>query len=306
MARPSVKQNEDRALLGIGLMLIAYFVFSCIDTSVKWLGVLGLHALQLAFMRYAAHFFISLFIIGKDGFSRDSFWTDRPWTVIFRGSLIMFSTVLNFVAVRYLPLTLTATILFSAPLIVCALSWPMLGERVGLWRWLAIAVGFVGVVIAIRPFDESFHPAMILSIGAATCFALYSIFTRKLSGKVSTNTLQFYAGAVGFFALLPFAIVNWQNPQTLLDWSLMLGLGVLGWGGHQLLTNAHRFAPASTLMPYGYSFIVYLTIWSYLIFDHLPDQWTITGAAIIIAAGLLIWFRERKLAQFALVGAKRP
>lgn len=297
MAGLTVKANEDRATFGIGLMLIAYLTFSFIDTSAKWLAIAGLPALQLAFMRYAAHFVISLGLIAHGGISRERFTSDRMPLVIFRGSLIMFSTIFNFIAVRYLPLTLTSTILFSAPLIVCALSWPMLGEQVGRWRWFAILVGFSGIVIAIRPLDENFHWAVFLSMISAVSFALYSILTRKLAGQVSTNTMQFYSGAVGFTVLAPFALVQWQNPDGLFDWVILLTLGFWGWGGHQLLTNAHRYAPANILSPFSYSFILYLTLWSFLLFDHLPDRWTIAGALIIVAAGLFIWMRERRLAD---------
>ena len=290
----TAKANEDRALLGIGFMLVAYLTFSFIDTSVKWLALVGLPALQLAFMRYAAHFFISLIIIGRGGFTRDRFVAEKQWLVVFRGALIMLSTVLNFFALRYLPLTLTSTILFSAPLIVCALSWPLLGERVGVWRWFAIALGFCGILVATNPFVAGFHWAVIVSLMAATCFALYSILTRKLAGIVSTDTMQFYSGAVGFFALAPFAIYYWKNPDTLLDWFLLVLLGFWGWSGHQLLTNAHRYAQASTLSPFSYSFMIYLTIWSYFVFDHIPSRQTIIGAAIIVVAGLIIWFRERR------------
>ena len=98
--------------------------------------------------------------------------------------MLMISTVLNFIAVTYLPLTLTSTILFSTPIIICMLSWPLLGERVGLFRFGAIALGFGGVAIAIRPFDDSFHWAVFLSLGGAFTFALYSILTRRLAGLV--------------------------------------------------------------------------------------------------------------------------
>ncbi|MEM9732833.1 MAG: DMT family transporter [Pseudomonadota bacterium] len=300
MAGPAAKAVEDKPLFGIALMLLAYACFANIDTSVKWLAVFGLPALQLAFMRYAGHFFISLGLLLKNGATRDSFNSDRLGLTIIRGCLIMVSTVLNFVALKYLPLTLTSTILFSAPMIICALAWPLLGERVGIYRTGAILLGFVGIVIAIRPFDETFHWAAIFSLSAAFCFALYTLLTRKLAGIVSTNTMQFYSGAVGFFALLPFAVWQWQNPQTLWQWLLLITLGFWGWAGHQLLTNAHRLAAASVLSPYSYSFIVYLTIYSYFLFDHLPDRWTLTGGAIIIAAGLIIWLRERHKQRLAL------
>ena len=293
----AAKATEDRAVLGIGLMLIAYLTFSFVDTTVKWLAVVGLSALQLAFMRYFAHFILSIVIIAKDGFTRDRFSSDKMFLVVLRGSMIMFSTIFNFYAVRYLPLTLTSTILFSSPLIVCALSWPLLGERVGPWRWLAIVIGFCGVVIAIRPFNEEFHWAVILSVLSAVSFSMYLLLTRKLAGLVSTDTMQFYSGAVGFVVLAPFAIITWQNPQSAFDWFLLISIGLWAWGGHQVLTNAYRFAPANILSPYSYSFIIYVTVWSYLFFDHLPDRWTILGAGFIVAAGLFIWMRERALAK---------
>ncbi|EFL87894.1 integral membrane protein [Ahrensia sp. R2A130] len=299
--RSTVAPLSDRPLLGISFMLVAYFCFSLIDTSVKWLAIAGFPAMQLAFMRYFAHFVIATGLLARDGLDRDTFRAPQIGWVVFRGSLIMASTVCNFFAVKYLSLTLTSTILFAAPLIVCALSWPLLGERVGPVRWAAIMLGFVGIVIAIRPFDDSFHWAVFLSLAAASCFALYSILTRKLAGKVSTNTMQFYSGAVGFTTLLPFAVAQWVWPESWLHWVLLVALGVWAWAGHQLLTAAHRFAPASTLTPYAYCFIVYLAVWSWLLFDDLPDQWTILGAAIIVTAGIIIWFRERQKAAIRQV-----
>lgn len=294
MAGLVVRANEDKAMTGIILMLGAYLLFAFIDTSVKWLALLGLPALQLSFMRYFGHFIISLVQIGRGGVSRERFASPRILLVILRSALLMGSTVLNFIAVGYLSLTLTSTILFSSPIIICALSWPLLGERVGLWRWAAIMTGFVGILIAIRPFDESFHWAILLSLSAAFCFALYSILTRKLAGTVAVDTLQFYSGLVGTTVLLPFAISDWHNPVGYFNWTLMILLGVFGWLGHQLLTNAHRFAPASTLTPFGYTFILYLTLASYFVFNELPDRWTIVGAGIIIISGLVIWAREKQ------------
>lgn len=291
----AAKALEDKPLAGIALMLLAYLLFSFIDTGSKWLAVFGLPALQLSFMRYFGHLAISIGLVGYHGFHVEQFKCERPVLVVTRGALLMFSTVLNFYAIRHLPLSLTSTILFSAPIIICGLSWPLLREPVGIFRWSAIALGFAGIVIAIRPFDESFHWAVILSLAGAFCFALYSILTRMLAGLVAADTMQLYSGVVGTFGLLPFAILEWQNPSTGFQWFVMFSLGLFGWAGHQLLTNAMGLAPANLLMPFGYSFILYLTIWSYFVFDELPDHWTILGAVIIIVAGLIIWFRERKL-----------
>ena len=290
----AVEGRQEQVALGISLMLGAYLLFSFIDAGAKWLALLGLPSTQLAFMRYAPHFLVSSAIIVRTH-ELSSLTSSNAPMLIFRGSLLMGSTILNFFAVRYLPLTLTSTILFSAPLMACMLSQPMLAEKVGLFRWTAVLFGFAGVIIAIRPFDESFHWAALLSLGGAFCFALYALLTRKYAGRVSTDVMQFYSGAVGTICLLPFAILSWQNPVSATDWVIMVSLGIFGWAGHQLLTQAHRFAATSILMPFGYSFILFLTIWSYLIFDHLPDRWTLIGGSIVVLSGLFIWFRETRI-----------
>lgn len=293
----AAEPRADRPDLGIVMMLGAYLLFAVTDTSVKWLAVGGYAAFQLAFMRYAGHFVISLLAIGRGGWSRERFATDAPALVLARAVLLVLSTVFNFVALRYLPLTVTSAIMFSAPVIVSALSMPLLGERVGPWRAAAICLGFAGVLIVMRPFGADFHWAALLSLFNAFAMALYSILTRKLSGRVSASTMQFYMGAFGTAVLLPPAVFSWVPPAGGLDWALLIGLGLWGWGGHELLTRAHRFAPASTLMPFTYSFMIYLTIASYVVFDHLPDGATLLGAAVIVASGLTIWWRERRRAS---------
>lgn len=300
------KATEDRALFGIGLVLLAYAMFSMVDASAKWLAVYGYPAMQLAFMRYVAHFFISGARIVSNGWSWRYFYTKHPLLVVVRGLLILAATVFNFIALKYIPLTLTSTILFSAPIIVCLLSGTVLGERVGPWRWLAIVLGFAGVLVAIRPFDESFHWAALLSLAGATSFSFYILLTRRLSGIVASDTMQFYAGLVGCTLLFPFALVFWQEPESLAQWMLLIGLGVFAWIGHEFLTRAFGYADASLLTPYTYSFMIYLTIWSVILFDHFPDHWTMTGAAIIVSSGLLIWTRERKTRQPGLFTKADP
>ncbi len=305
MAGTAPQPNQNRPMAGIALMLSAYFVFSCIDVSAKWLSLAGIAAMQLAFMRYFWHFVISAGLIAREGMALSRFGADRMALVLIRSVALMGSTVFNFIAVRYLPLTLTSTILFSAPLIICALSGPVLGERVGIWRWLAVVTGFCGVLIAIRPFDAGFHWAVFLSLCGAFCFAAYSLITRKLSGLVSAGTMQLYSGLVGSVLLAPFAFIQWQSPETGLNWALMFGLGFFGWLGHEMLTRAHSFAPASTLSPFSHAFIIYLGVWSFFVFGTLPDKWTVIGAIVISASGLTIWLRERRLARAVTHGPGR-
>ncbi len=292
MAGLTAQVRQDREQLGIVMMLVAYLFFAGVDTSAKWLALAGFHTFQVAFMRYLGHFAISLVQISRGGLSWARFGSGQIGLVLLRAGFLVASTVLNFIALKYLPLTMTSAIMFSAPIIVCALSVPLLGERVGPWRWFAVFLGFIGVLVIVRPFDEDFHWAALLSVFTAFAMAFYSVLTRRLSGSIAAETMQFYSGALGTLVLLPFAVLTWQNPSGALDWALLIALGVWGWAGHELLTRAHGYAPANTLMPYSYSFMLYLAISSYFVFGSIPDDWTLIGAAIVVFSGLLIWRRE--------------
>ncbi len=291
------RATEDRALYGIGLVLFAYLLFSVVDASAKWLAVLGYPAMQLAFMRYLTHFLIAGGRVARNGWCWQHYRTGHAGLVVLRSLLLLGTTVLNFIALKYLPLTLTSTILFSAPIIVCLLSGAVLGEVVGRWRWSAIMLGFVGVLIAIRPFDAGFHWAAMLSLLSVFCFSLYLLMTRRLAGVVASDTLQFYTGLVGSALLLPLALYHWQTPQSLQHWMLLVGLGAFGWLGHEFLTRAHGYADAGVLTPYTYSLMIYLSLWSIVLFNQYPDNWTIVGAMIIVVSGLIIWLREKRHAQ---------
>lgn len=273
------------------MTLGAYAFFAMIDTSVKWLVLAGLPAFQLAFMRYLPHFLISTTLVLRQGISWSNFQTDHLGLVLLRAFLLSSSTLFNFITLKYLSLTITGSIMFSAPIIVCALSWPLLGERVGPWRWGAILMGFVGVLVVIRPFDAAFHWIALLNVYNAISLALYSIITRKISGVVAAETMQFYMGAFGAVMLAPFAYSAWVMPETGFQWAVMIGLGIWGWAGHEVFSRAHSYAPANTLMPYTYSFLLYLAVASYVVFNEVPDEWTMLGAAIIVCSGFIVWWR---------------
>ncbi|MGB0506571.1 MAG: DMT family transporter [Pikeienuella sp.] len=289
--------REDKAMLGIALVIAAYFAFSFIDLFSKYLALAGIPAMQLVFMRYAGHLVLSGIVLFHHGDGLAELKTPKTGIVILRGLLLLGSTVLNFWALRYLPLTLTTTFIFLAPIIVCALSWPILGERVGPFRWTAIMVGFTGIIIAIRPFDAEFHWATLMSFGSVICFASYNVVTRHLAGVVNSSAMQFYAGMTGTVVMAPFAFAVWTQPEQQVFWLMMIGMSFCGWLGHELLTRSYRFAEANKLIPFGYSLIIYMTLWSWLVFDHLPELPTIIGGSIIVGSGLVIWAREAHLAR---------
>ena len=294
MATGITDYRQDRLGLGIGLMLAAWFFFAVTDTSVKWLVVLGLPSLQLAFMRYLSQFTCTLTSGLLSGSLYQQISRRDLALVLVRGALLISATGFNFYALNFLSLTVTSAIMFSSPIIVCALSGPMLGEKVGPWRWFAIGLGFAGVLTVIRPFGQTFHWTSLLILYNAFALAMFSIITRKLSGSISTQTMQFFMGTLGTAVLLPPAILTWENPATPLDWLLMIGIGFWAWIWHEVFSRAHLFAEANVLMPFSYSYIIYMTFGSFLVFSDLPDAMTILGAAIIVVSGLVIWWREKK------------
>lgn len=288
--------REDRRGLAIGMMLVTYLCFTCLDSSAKWLVTTGMSPWTATGMRYAVHLaIVAALILPEHG--RRSLSSRSPRLEITRALLLLSSTLLNFTAVRYLPLTITATIMFSMPIFVTILSIPMLGERVGPRRWAAILVGFCGIVIVMQPWGANgFHWAMLLSLGAALCGSVYTILTRRLAGVDSTNTQQLYAALIAAVGVAPFAIAEWTPPGDALAWGLLFALGIFGWLGHQLLTAAHRFAPASVLAPFVYTQLIYMTLSSWIIFAQPPTIWVVAGAPIVAGSGFYIWWRERQRA----------
>ncbi|MEM1344251.1 MAG: DMT family transporter [Pseudomonadota bacterium] len=286
--------RRDDVLRGIALMVLAYLNFTAIDTCAKWLVLSGIPTMQVGFVRYGVHtlLVVALFL---PALGRSLVHTRRPGLEAARAGFLLASTVFNFFAVQYLPLTLTATIVFTTPLWICMLSVVLLGERVGPRRWAAIAVGFAGVAIAARPWSAEAHWAILLSLGMAISAAFYIILTRRLAGVDSTATQQFYAALLATLAVAPF-LGEWVWPVAALDWTALALIGVVGWSGHQLLTVAHRFAPASTLAPFIYVQMLFMVGSSWLVFAEPPDAWVLSGGAVVLASGLYLWHRERQLA----------
>jgi drug/metabolite transporter (DMT)-like permease len=225
---------------------------------------------------------------------------------ILRGTCLLATTGLNFLAMRYLPLTVTSAIQFTSPLIICAMSGPLLGDKVGWRRWLAIGVGFIGILIIVRPGSEAFQPAALLSLGCAFFLALFSILTRKLAGVDSASTQQFFAGATPVILLAPVAFTDWAWPTQPISWVAFFVMGAAGLGGHYLNSVAHRFAAPAILAPFSYLSLLYLSIASWLIFDQPPDRLFILGATIIVASGLYIWLRERKISKPEVTPVNEP
>jgi len=250
--------------------------------------------LQVVWARYFGAFLLAFIFLNP--VSRPGMMvTRRPWLQVGRSALLLLSTALNFFALRYLQLDEALSILFSTPFIVAVLCGPLLGEWVGWRRWTAISVGFFGVLLVARPGLGGLHPAAILSVGSAICYALYVIATRLLARTDSSETTLFYSNLVGALAMLPVVPFVWTTPRSGFIVVLMVLIGAFGSFGHYLLILGHRLAPASTLAPFIYTQMVWTTTLGFLVFGDVPHHWTIVGGLIVVSSGLYLLNRERKV-----------
>ncbi len=281
--------GADNPLRGIALSLIATTVFACSDTMAKFLTE-SLPVIEIAWIRYM------IFVLFVGWLARSanvrSLWPRSPTLQVVRGLCVVGSAVLFVFGISSMQIAQASTISFISPLMITVLSIPILGEVVGLRRWAATAVGMLGVVIVARPGTGGFQPAALFGVASSACWALALVITRKMSTtERTTTTLAWTAGvgAVVLTAMLPFVFVVPSLPHLL----LALVVGVLSSAGQWLTVLAHRWAPASVLAPFSYVQLIWATISGWLVFDNLPDEWTLVGAAIIIASGLYTAHRER-------------
>jgi drug/metabolite transporter (DMT)-like permease len=292
LSDPAHEQRRLR-LIGIGLMCATVFVFACLDATAKYLGT-RMPTLQVVGVRCATAFLIA-FVFSNPITRPGLLKTRRPIVQLCRAAMLLGSTVFNFMAFRYLQLDEAMAILFSTPFLIAILAGPVLGEWVGWRRWCAILVGFAGVVLVVRPGMGGMQWAALLSFGSAICYAFYNITTRMLSHSDSSETTLFYANLFGFAVMVPVLPFVWTAPPSWLDVALMGATGLFGAGGHFLLILAHRRAPASVLSPFIYTQIVWASTFGYLVFGNVPSHWTVAGAGIVIASGLYLLNRERKV-----------
>jgi drug/metabolite transporter (DMT)-like permease len=277
-----------RAIL---LFLLAGLCLSSLDATGKYL--VRDHALfVVVWARYAGQMLVvTPFAWNRAG---PGFWrTQRPWTQLLRSGCLLVATFCFFGGLRYLPLAEASAITFLAPVFVVLLSGPLLGERPTRARWIAAIVGFVGILILVRPGSAVFHPAALLPLVAAFCNALYLMITRKLTDENPYTTLFYSAlvGTVGLSVALPWEIGEGSAGWRELGQFLLLGL--LAGLGHWLVIGAYNLAPASLLTPLAYLQILWATSYGYLIFGQLPDRWSGVGMAVVVASGLWLALQER-------------
>ncbi len=288
---PGAAARRER-LVGILLMCSAVFCFSGLDTTAKYLGQ-SLPTEQIVWARY----FASVLLVGalvnpitRPGVLR----TSRPWLQALRSVLLLASTTLNFIAIRYLQLAETTAITFATPLLVALLAALFLGERIGPRRFVAIGIGFAGVLVVARPGIGGMHPAAVFSLLGCIAYASYSITTRMLASSDKPETTLVYSGAAGVLLLTPLIPLFWTSPPSLATWLLMGSMGFYAAFGHYLLILAHQRAPAGILSPFMYTQLIWMVALGLIVFGDVPDVFTITGGLIVVASGLYLLSLERR------------
>lgn len=285
---------DSRLVRGVGLVVAATLLFVLMNSGVKHLTRQGLPTVEIIWARTLAHlvFVVALFAPGRG--VPGLLATRRPALQVARSLLLVASTSFFFTAVGRVPLADATAVSFTAPFIVAALAGPLLGERVGPAHWAWIAVGFVGALIVIRPTGQGTSPYAALVLGSAACYALYQILTRRVGEVDPPETSVTYSALVGTLVLSPAVPFFWRSPERWTDAAILATLGVLGGLGHYCVARALRWGPASVLAPFQYVQLVWAAALGVVLFGDVPGPSTWLGAAVIVASGLGIVWRQAR------------
>ena len=276
--------------IGIAMMCVVALCYSCIDVLAKYL-VLSLPVLQVVWLRFLTHALLGVLLLSPH-YGRRLFVVQHPRLQLLRGVMLALMTWLNMWALVYLQLDVTGAIQFSVPILVAVISAKWLGERLDGPRWMAILAGFCGVLLIVRPGSSAFHSAIFLSIGNAVIYALFNLLTRRLAASELPAATQLVSAVVATVLLTPFGLAVWRTPDGWWSWVLVLSLGIFGGAGHLAVAQAHRYASAAVLGPFIYQQIIYMGLFGWLVFDHVPDAAVVAGATVVVASGLFLLYRE--------------
>ena len=286
-----IKQNER---LGIFLMVITTIVFASQDGLSKYLAT-EYNVYMVVMIRY---WFFAAFVMTissrKPGGVKQVAKTKTPLLQIFRSLVLVAEMCVTVLAFTLLGLAETHAIFASYPLIIAMLSGPILGEHVGWRRWLAICVGFFGILIILNPGNGIFSPYALVPLAGAILFALYGLLTRYAGQYDNSSTSFFWTGIVGCIAMTAIGL-NFWDPVSQADWSIMLILSASGMLGHFLLIKCYEVAEASAVQPFAYLQLIWASLIGVIIFGEKITTNVLIGACIIVGAGLFTLWRERKV-----------
>jgi drug/metabolite transporter (DMT)-like permease len=295
----SAPARADRPFRGIALILASTVFLGISDVTSKYLSA-TLPSIEIAWIRFLvfALIMVPAMLPGSPLFALR---TGRPGLQVMRGVALLGSSLFFISGLRFLPIAEASATGFVSPLFVTALSIVFLSERVGVRRWLATAVGLIGVLIILRPGSGSFHPAVFFPLVSALSWACMLIMTRMMSGREAAITTMTYSSIVGVGILSALVPLVWVAPS----WhDILFGIlvGLASTVGQWIVVLAFRYADASVLAPFSYTQLLWVSILGFLIFGEVPGVWTVTGAVFIVASGLYTAHRERlRRSQLLLV-----
>ncbi|ETX30457.1 DMT family transporter [Roseivivax isoporae] len=287
-------RNDTR--LGIWLMVATTFVFAAQDGLSRHLAE-TYNVWMVVMIRY---WFFAAFVIAiarrQAGSIRAAAATEQPFLQAFRGALLALEIMVMVLGFVFLGLVESHAVFACYPLLIGALSGPVLGERMGWRRWTATAVGFLGVLIVLRPSGGVFSPYAAIPLLAAFMFALYGLLNRYVARRDTAATSFFWTGTVGAVVSTAIGIWFWE-PMSGPDWALMATLCVTGASGHWLLIKVYEVAEAGAVQPFAYLQLVFASALGLVVFGETLRPNVVIGAAIIVAAGLFTFWRERRTAR---------
>ena len=297
MAPPAIVNTPIKPLLAFVLMGAAVLCFSLVDATAKWLTG-GYDPWQIVFVSRIIPLLLSVFLAYRETGNPFNFYTRFPKLQILRASLSIPMVWCFFTGLKSLPLAEAITIAFVAPLFITMLSRPILGEQIGTRRWMAVAVGFVGVLVALRPGFGGFGTGALLVIISAFSYALSMVLLRRFSGQEPTHNIFFY-GSIGAFVVAGFnSVPIWLAPDPA-DWGLLLLVGIWGVFGGYAVIRAYRLGEASMLAPLEYTALIWSIMFDFWLFDLTPVLAVLIGAGIVIGSNLYIAHREHQLGKAA-------
>jgi drug/metabolite transporter (DMT)-like permease len=273
-------------------MLLATACFGCLDTMSKFL-VQHYPASALVWVRYVLQT-LAMMAIFLPRMGLRLVRTSSPGLQVMRGLMLVLSSVVFVVALIHMQIAEVASIVFLAPIIVALAGGPLLGERVPARTWLALAGGFSGVLLIIRPGGDAFTWWALLPLACAFLFAFYQILTRKLAGHDDPITTLFYPGLIACFVVPPVFPGTFTVPTVPLHAAMLVAVGILGAVGHFLLIRAHGLAPATLLAPFGYAQLLVVMGLGFLFFRELPDGIALAGIALVAGSGLGLIIASRR------------
>ncbi|RMD95031.1 MAG: DMT family transporter [Alphaproteobacteria bacterium] len=293
-SRAAGAAGDSRA--GIALMVLTTFIFAMQDGISRHLAG-EYNVLMVVMIRYwffAA--FVTVIASRRAGGLRQAAATTQPFLQAFRGFLLAAEICVMVGAFVLLGLVESHAVFSAYPLLVAALSGPILGERVGWRRWAAIAVGFIGVLVILEPGVRVFSPAAVVPLISALMFALYSLLTRYAARRDSAATSFFWTGAMGAIVMTGPGLWFWE-PMSAGDWGWMAALCISGAAGHYTLIKCYELAEASAVQPFAYLQMVFASAVGITVFGETLRPNVAVGAAIVVAAGLFTLWRERQKAR---------